>query len=197
MAVINMPGIKPTAIDFRLQSSSQSFQSELSGVEQVGQLLWARWGATLQFPPLRGREAAQMRAFLVSLGGRSGMFRLYTPGKNAGTALGVPVASSVVSRVELETEGWTPSQPLALEVGDYITIGNELKMITTAAPADAFGRATLHIAPPMRRTPAVGTPVVVDSPSCVMRLADDRAAWGISAPSLYAMTIDCIEVLDV
>ena len=197
MAVINMPAIKPTSIDFRLQSASQSFQSALSGAEQVAVLPGAKWGASLQFPPLRGQDAAKMRAFLVSLGGRSGVFRLYTPGKNAGTAIGSPEVSSVVSRVELETEGWTPSQPLALEVGDYITIGNELKMITTAAPADAFGRATLHIAPPMRRNPAVGTPVVVDKPSCVMRLADDRAAWGITAPSLYAMSFDCIEVLDV
>src|SRR5690606_18867348 len=100
--------------------------------------------------------------FLVRLGGRSGMFRMPAPGKRSGSALGTPLIASVTSSVELETEGWTPNQQVALEVGDYIAIGNELKMITQAAEADAFGRATLHIAPPMRRTPAVGTPVVVD-----------------------------------
>lgn len=197
MAVINMPDVCPMSCDFRLEGASQSFQSELSGVEQVGQLLWSRWGATLQFPPLRGTDAGKMRAFLVRLGGRSGMFRMPAPGKRAGSALGTPLIASVTSSVQLETEGWAPNQPLALDVGDYITIGNELKMIAEPAAADAFGRATLNIAPPLRRTPAVGAPVVVDSPSCIMRLADDRAAWGITAPSLYAMTIDCIEVLDV
>ncbi|HTN31797.1 MAG TPA: hypothetical protein VL178_13390 [Pseudomonas sp.] len=197
MAVLDFPGVLPASCEFRLQSNSQSFESELSGATQVAAVPGARWAASLRFPILQGDNARLMRAFLARLGGRAGMFRMSVLEPNAGTAIGSPEVSSVVSRVELETEGWTPSQPLALEVGDYIAIGNELKMITEPAVADAFGRATLHIAPPMRRNPAVGTPVVVDKPSCVMRLADDRAAWGISAPSLYAMSFDCIEVLDV
>lgn len=197
MAVLDFPDVLPASCEFRLQHNSQSFESELSGATQVAAMPGARWAASLRFPILQGRDARLMRAFLARLGGRAGMFRMSVLEPNAGTAAGSPVVASVTSSVELETEGWTPNQQVALEVGDYIAIGNELKMITQAAEADAFGRATLHIAPPMRRAPAVGTPVVVNSPSCVMRMADDRAAWGITAPSLYAMSFDCIEVLDV
>lgn len=197
MAVLDFPDVLPASCEFRLQHNSQSFESDLSGATQVVAMPGARWQASLRFPVMQGIDARRLRAFLVGLEGRAGMFRMPVLEPNAGTAAGSPVVASVTSSVELETEGWTPNQQVALEVGDYITIGNELKMVTQAAEADAFGRATLHIAPPMRRTPAVGTPVVVDKPFCIMRLADDRAAWGITAPVVYAMSFDCIEVLDV
>lgn len=197
MAVLDFPDVLPASCEFRLQHNSQSFESELSGATQVAAMPGARWAASLRFPILQGRDARLMRAFLARLGGRAGMFRMSVLEPNAGTALGAPTIASVTTSVQLETEGWAPNQPLALEVGDYITIGNELKMVTQAAEADAFGRATLHIAPPLRRRPSPETPIVTSSPSCVMRLADDTVGWDLSAPSLYAMTIDCIEVLDV
>lgn len=197
MAVLDFPDVLPASCEFRLQHNSQSFESDLSGATQAVAMPGARWRASLRFPVMQGIDARRLRAFLVGLEGRAGMFRMPVLEPNAGTAAGSPVVTSVASSVELVTEGWTPNQPVALEVGDYITIGNELKMVTQAAEADAFGRATLHIAPPLRRRPAPETPIVTSSPSCVMRLADDTVGWDLSAPVIYAMTIDCIEVLDV
>ncbi|WP_309297228.1 hypothetical protein, partial [Providencia rettgeri] len=54
----------------------------------------------------------------------------------------------------LQTKGWFANS-IVLRKGDYITVSNELKMITDNVISDKSGGAVVPISPILRRSPAV------------------------------------------
>ena len=83
------PDVKPNDETITLQSSNQAYSSVLTGDTQSAELAGDRWSIRMQFSNRKGEEAAKLRAFIFSLGGRRTRFT-YSPESidNLGELLG-------------------------------------------------------------------------------------------------------------
>ncbi|WP_305047200.1 hypothetical protein [Geoalkalibacter sp.] len=185
--------------EWGLRSNTQTYRSPLSGATQTLELPGARWFARLTLPELTAAEWRTLAALLVGLRGQAGRVRLWDHGHPApaGTALGVPVVSGAgQTGVALATSGWQASQSGVLLPGDYVQVGDELKMVMTQVDSNGAGAATIQIEPPLRQSPAGGSLLVLTRPSCLMMLADDeQTRWLTQAPRRKSVTLDFEEAL--
>lgn len=200
MAILDLPAAipAPSECQWALVSATQSFSSPLSGAVQTLELPGARWSARLRWEWLTRAEAAALRAFLASLRGAAGRFRLWDHGAQTprGSAAGVPVVAAGSAGATLQTTGWTPSAAGVLLAGDYVGLATgQLCLVVADANASAGGAAALSVEPPLRTVPATGSALVLTRPSAVMRLAgDDQARWDWRPAGLVRdMSIDCVE----
>ena len=124
----------------------------------------AHWEIEVAFLPVLRAEAQRLEAFLLSLRGKAGTFRLADPYRSLplGSNLGTPLVrvATVAGDEAVLTKGWTVSQPDALKAGDFIEIGTRLHMVLQDADADASGNATVNVWPPIRQVHAVNAPVI-------------------------------------
>jgi len=221
MAIKDFPStVKINAADWSIESRTQQFTSELNGVVQTVALPGDRWAGVLTFSNKTGAEARALIAFLVSLRGRSGRFRIRPPrvdrtgsATSGGTvtainADGTVTVSGVVSPVPTcdstlftaDYDGVTVDAatvaPVAFAAGDYIEINGELKMVTEDVDA-VSGVAVIPVAP-TPRSAATGTDVTISNPTAVMALADDdQARWSTSPLPIYAMSVAVVEATDI
>lgn len=196
MAILTFPSRFPSSITWSLQSNTQAFESPFNKTTQVLEMAGARWMASLQFPVMSPSDAREMMAFLVSLRGEAGRFYLYDHSLVApqGIATGVPVvAGASQSGSLLNTSDWTVSTAI-LKAGDWIGVGDELKMVIEDISSDASGLASIKIEPPIRTSPANLSAIVIDKPTAIMRMSSDTASWSIATSLHYSTTIDCVEV---
>lgn len=124
----------------------------------------AHWEIEVAFLPVLRAEAQRLEAFLLSLRGKAGTFRMADPYRSLplGSNLGTPLVrvATVAGDEAVLTKGWTVSQPDALKAGDFIEIGTRLHMVLQDADADASGNATVNVWPPIRQVHAVDAPVI-------------------------------------
>jgi len=200
MSTLNFPAITPNASDWLLQYNSQSYVSPLTGVTQTQVLPGAKWTASLTFPPLKDPNARRMRAFLASLEGAAGSFYLTPHGyTRAGDGTGTPLVKGAAQLgSSLLIDGCTPNITGWLLEGDFLQVGSELKIVTADCNSSAGGEVTVSFKPPLRVSPADNAAIVVNSPACVMRLADDKQSrWGATPGVLYGMALACEEVIGI
>lgn len=200
MSILTFPTLNRNFISsgtFGLMPNTQVFESPLNRSVQTVELPGARWLFSYNFESLESGDIRKLKAFLAQLRGMSGRF--YMEDKTylrSGTAAGTPLvkgANQVGST--LITDGWTPSQPLLLDVGDYISIDYELKIITQVASSDSSGNATLTFEPPLRNSPIDNAAIVVNSPKAIFRLSGDEAdSFSLQPPFHSDFTLDGIEV---
>lgn len=196
MAILTFPSRLPSEITWSLQSNTQAFESPFNKTTQVLEMAGARWAASLRFSPMKEADARAFLAFLVSLRGESGRFYLHDHSLLApqGIATGTPVvAGAAQSGSLLNTSGWTTSTAI-LKAGDWVGVGDELKMVIEDVSSDAGGLASIKIEPPIRISPANLSAIVIDKPTAIMRLATDAPSWSVNHLSRYTTSIDCIEV---
>lgn len=124
----------------------------------------AHWEIEVAFLPVLRAEAQRLEAFLLSLRGKAGTFRLADPYRSLplGSNLGTPLVrvATVAGDEAVLTKGWTVNQPDALKAGDFIEIGTRLHMVLQDADADASGNATVNVWPPIRQVHAVNAPLI-------------------------------------
>jgi hypothetical protein len=124
----------------------------------------AHWEIEVAFLPVLRAEAQRLEAFLLSLRGKAGTFRLADPYRSLplGSNLGTPLVrvATVAGDEAVLTKGWTINQVDALKAGDFIEIGTRLHMVLQDADADASGNATVNVWPPIRQVHAVNAPVI-------------------------------------
>lgn len=179
MAVLDWPAILvPARATWGLQSNTETFTSPLNRSVQTVERPGARWKATLELPRMTADKRGQLEAFLVSLGGMAGRFRLWPharPVSAAGIALPVmPTVSAALSDFRvLPTQSW-PASTMVLLAGEYIEAGGELKMVTANVVSDGAGAAAIPVAPPFRKAPSVGAELVLNHPSTTMMLSSDE-----------------------
>lgn len=189
---IDFPDVLPDNATFRLRGNTTAFESELNATVQHGEMPGAKWVANLTFTNRARTQGRVLAAFMARLSGSAGRFKMSPPdldqqGTFAGSGV---VAGASQTGSTLSTSGWAPSQASLARVGDYIEVGGELKMITQDASSDGAGAAVLHIAPPLRKSPANASSIETDAPKAVFYLInDDQAAWQLSAPLVYAVTM--------
>ena len=202
MPILTWPAaVKPNDADWGYVPNTQEYRSDLNGVVQNGELPGGRWVATYTFSKRAGSAARILRAFLMQLGGPAGRFYLSPPDYEGpeGSALGSGVVNGAdQTGLTLVTDGWTANQSGLVLAGDYIQVGNELKMITADIDSDASGNATLQFSPALRVSPADGAAIITANPTCIMKLEDeDQITWSVQSPVIYGLSLSMEEALDL
>lgn len=83
--------------------------------------------------------------------------------------------------------------------GDYIQIGvgsaATLHKVLTTTNSDIDGKATVDIAPDLRKPTIDGQAVITSNPKGVFRLKDNTVEWSIDKASRYGISFDIVEAL--
>ena len=165
MADLELPDfIRPESMSVKLRSNVKANRSCWTQAVQTMGLGGSHWAVEMSFGNLTDWESRQLESIVFQLDGMAGRIWLSDYGREGTMPKGSPVVFGVgQSGTTLQTAGWTPSQKV-LEVGSYVQVGDELKMVTHDAWSDINGRALIMIAPRLRRAPQNGAPVIVDCP---------------------------------
>lgn len=163
--------IRPASMDWNLVSNSVEFESPFSGASQTVSYPGSRWEASLSFKDLNDWESRQLEVLLAKLDGMGGRIQLGDFGRWGRPAFGKPVVNgSSNTGTTLGTRGWDVDR-IILYAGDYITVNNELKMVTEDAWSDATGNCILMIAPMLRSIPSDGAVIETQFPTGIFRLS--------------------------
>lgn len=201
MAIVNWPAsLVPAKVTWGLQSNTETFTSPLNRSTQTLERPGARWKASLEMPRMDPDTRGQLEAFLVSLGGMAGRFRLW-PHARPVSAIGVgasdygvvldfvnqsyqaqgsPMVSAALSNYKLLPTTYWPASTRVLKAGEFIEVGGELKMVTADVTSDATGNAQIPVAPAFRKAPDIGAALVLDRPKATMMLSTDEFSVGVS-----------------
>lgn len=142
-----------------------------------GQLLRGQgWAVALEILPMEREEVAELEAFLLSLRGGRGAFRLGDPFQSypLGAATGTPVTSGAVKGAEeLTVTGWTASTTGQLLANDKIEIAGHLYAVLSDADSDGAGASTVAVWPPLRESYEDATTVVTSNARGTFALEGD------------------------
>lgn len=181
MAIIDLPAkFSFTGVpSFKMQRKGAKLQSKYTGQSQLIVFPFAVWFLEGQLLAYDGLDAGRVRSFLMQLEGQKNTFRLPIPGYS--TALTGYTANRLVtvaaaSRARSITVGGGAPGTDYLAEGDYITIQDEAKMVTSPVAFDGGGNATISFGPGIRQPVAIGVPVICHSPTVLMRALDDDIA---------------------
>ena len=176
-------------------------ESPFTNQEQIFEHEGAQWRATFTLPPMKKESAAVWLAFLMSLRGRRGTFKIGDQDRKTiqGTATGtvrVNGASQVGNQVALD--GFTASRANVFKAGDYIQINSYVYMVTEDVSADGSGEANVKIEPALRQgieTINNDTTVVYLNTTTIMRLDSNEFSWDTDHVSKYGISFACSEAL--
>lgn len=189
--------IKPDAAQLGIAFNVQSFSSTLNGAKQFKELSGSRWAGSFTWSNRQGLEARTLKGQLQGLRGQIEDFRITLPDhEGLGTAAGSGVVDGASQAgSSINTKGWDINQSILLEIGDYFEINGELKQVTLRASSDGLGDAVIQFQPPIRRSPTDSSAVITTDPKVTMRLTSPFTAHSLSAPVIYAVSIEAEEVL--
>lgn len=189
--------IKPDAAQLGIAFNVQSFSSTLNGAKQFKELSGSRWAGSFTWSNRQGLDARTLKGQLQGLRGQIEDFRITPPDhEGLGTAAGSGVVDGASQTgSSINTKGWDINQPILLEIGDYFEINGELKQVTLRASSDGLGDAVIQFQPPIRRSPTDSSAVITTDPKVTMRLTSPFTAHSLSAPVIYAVSIEAEEVL--
>lgn len=183
-----------------LRRGSVVLRSKYTGKRQVLVLPYALWIFSGKLVPMEGTNAADWRGFLVDLDGQANKFRLPVPGAvkpssgysgTQGLVNGIGQSGST-----LLVDGLT-ANALYLRRGDYFTVNDELKIVTSTVSASAAGTATLTFKPRLRASPPDNAPIITDNPTMLVSSdSDDAASWALTRPVQHGISLSAIEAID-
>lgn len=163
------------SIERRLATVVSAQVSPFTGSQQVQDWGGEWWEVTFDVALTKGRNARRLSAFFTGLGGMRGWFILRDPSAARPDLASktITVAGAGQAGDTLATTGWD-AEALALEAGDFISLGSgadmRLHMVTADAVADAAGAASLKLAPRLRQSPVDLSPVEISAPGVALRL---------------------------
>ena len=174
--------IRPDSLKFTLTSNVKSNRSPWTGAVQTVGWGGSRWVVEMSLSSLSDWEARQLESVMFGLDGMAGRILIGDCGREGTVPKGAPVVfgAGQTPGITLQTSGWTPGQKV-MSKGSYLQVGDELKMVTEDAWSDVNGRALLHIAPRLRRSPQNGAPVEVQAPRGLFMLAQNENGVSRSA----------------
>lgn len=189
--------IKPDAAQMGIAFNVQSFGSTLSGSKQFKELPGSKWLGSFTWSNRQGLEARTLSAQIQGLRGMIGDFRILPPDhEGLGTAIGTGLVNGAdQTGSSIITDGWAINQPILLEIGDYFEINGELKQATIRASSDGSGNSTIQFQPPIRKSPANNSAVITVEPKATMRMTNPISTHSLSAPVIYALSIEAEEVI--
>ena len=187
--------------NFGLTRTISVSQSPFTKQEQVYQHEGEQWKATFTLPPMKKDSASIWLAFLMSLRGRRGTFKMGDQDRKTiqGTATGtVLVKGAAQTGNAINLDGFTASRANVFLAGDYIQINSYLYMVTANVTANGSGEATVYVEPSLRTgIEAINdnTTVVYTNTTTVMRLDNNELNWDTDRVSVYGISFACSESL--
>jgi hypothetical protein len=187
--------------NFGLTRTISISQSPFTKQEQVYQHQGEQWKATFTLPPMKKESAAIWLAFLMSLRGRRGTFRMGDQDRKTiqGTATGtVLVNGAAQTGNAINLDGFTASRANVFLAGDYIQINSYLYMVSANVTANGSGEATVYVEPSLRTgIEAINdnTTVVYTNTTTLMRLDTNFTNWDSNHVSVYGISFACSEAL--
>lgn len=165
--------IRPSEMEWHLSSNSVEFTSPFNGASQTVSYPGSRWEASLTFANLNDWQSRKLEVTLAKLDGKAGRIKLQDFGRWGRAPMGKPVVNGAAATgTLLPTKGWSASRKVLWE-GDYITVNDELKLVTEDVWSDAAGIAVISIAPMLRAVPPNGAAIETQNPQGIFRLADN------------------------
>ena len=119
----------------------------------------------------------------------NGQLLLINPGFTGGGEAFVDGAGQLGK--SLDVDGADPNEVL-FKVGEYFSVGNELKVVTAECTTDGSGKATVEFEPPLRAPPLNGEALAMSRPIARFRLASG-AGWRLQPNRLHSFDIEAIE----
>lgn len=204
MAILEFPtGIyQPNSAMLALAANTQSGgKSPFDGTEQTLAMPGAHWVAELRWNRLPSDQWRKMQAFVASLNGRAGRFRMGFPHLfRRGNATGAPVVFPAnQTGAVLQTGSWTASSGAAFRAGDLVGYvdpagRNVLHMVTADCFVGGDGASNVPISPPIRRSPASLTPLNL-APVAIWKLTSDTTGLEYGGAIAAALTLSIEEAL--
>ena len=176
-------------------------ESPFTNQEQVFEHEGAQWKATFTLPPMKKESAAVWLAFLMSLRGRRGTFKIGDQDRKTiqGTATGtVRVNGAAQTGNAINLDGFTASRANVFLAGDYIQINSYLYMVSSNVTANGSGEATVNVEPSLRTgIEAINndTTVIYSNTTTLMRLDTNFTNWDTNKVSVYGISFSCSEAL--
>lgn len=176
-------------------------ESPFTNQEQVYEHEGAQWRATFTLPPMKKESAAVWLAFLMSLRGRRGTFKIGDQDRKTiqGVATGtILVNGDAQTGNAINLDGFANSTNNVFKAGDYIQINSYLYMVSADVNSDASGEATVYVEPSLRTgIEAINddTTVVYSNTTTLMRLDSNELNWDTNNVSVYGISFACSEAL--
>ena len=176
-------------------------ESPFTNQEQIFEHEGAQWKATFTLPPMKKESAAVWLAFLMSLRGRRGTFKIGDQDRKTiqGTATGtVLVNGAAQTGNAINLDGFTASRANVFLAGDYIQINSYLYMVSANVSANGSGEATVYVEPSLRTgIEAINdnTTVIYSNTTTLMRLDNNELNWDTDKVSTYGISFACSEAL--
>lgn len=185
---------------FKLERRSLEVRSRYTATRQIVEYPYAIWQLSGNLMDYDGKEAADLRAFLVQLRGKVNGFRLPVPGYTRPSTgyLGDAQTNGVAAAraLSIGVDGLTPNAQI-IRNGEYFNIGEELKLAVGDVQANASGQAIINFEPFLRYAKPDNTFVYLQKPTIIMHMAvDDAASWGLEAPVRHKTSFDAIEMIN-
>lgn len=186
MAALEWPAdVCPSALTWRPESNSKTFRSPFNGASQTVRFPGTRWVCSLTFNNLTDEKSRRIDAIVAALDGEYGRVKIRDWGRAGRPPAGTPVVSDAnQTGTELHSKGWTPSVEV-LRIGDYITVNDELKMVTADVTSTANGTAIIPIAPMLRSSPNAEAAIEVARPFGIFKLKDNQQGTGNREPGVF------------
>jgi hypothetical protein len=194
------PGFR--SIVLRINDTVAEARSPFTAMSQVQEWPGADWWeAEIEMPPLCGHDTAAWRAWLMALQGKKNVFQIgdqsqpmpLNPVTSSTPVCATSGGANLTGAVNLVTRGWRASQARILVPGDYLQVGYRLHAVLQPVSTDSGGNATINIGPSLRESPADGTPIILNQPKGLFRLADNARSISIAVTRLAAVGFKCVE----
>jgi len=186
MAALEWPAdICPSSLTWRPESNAKTFRSPFNGSSQTVRFPGTRWVCSLTFNNLSDDKSRRLDALIASLDGEFGRVKIRDWGRGGHKPDGTPLVSDPnQSGIVLMTKGWSPGV-LVLRAGDYLTVNDELKMVTADVASAAGGTAVIPIAPMLRSPPPANARIEVLAPYGIFKLKDNQQGTGNRVPGVF------------
>ena len=176
-------------------------ESPFTNQEQIFEHEGAQWKATFTLPPMKKESASIWLAFLMSLRGRRGTFKIGDQDRK--TIQGVATGTILVNGASqtgnaINLDGFANSTNNVFKAGDYIQINSYLYMISADVNSNSSGEATVYVEPSLRSGIEVindNTTVIYTNTTTVMRLDSNELNWDTNNVSVYGISFACSEAL--
>ena len=192
---IGIASIKLSATNaVALTSSPFSYKQQVHA--HSGQM----WKASVSIPPVLRPLAEPWVAFLLSLKGRLGTFRLGDPnckeprGAAKDSSDTLSIGSTATSGSNTLTLQGVPTFTNYFLAGDYIQVDNQLFKVLTDASSSG-GSITVDVWPNVRSQISSGTTVAYRNTTGLFRLENNVSEWDIDNSSFYGINFDAVEVV--
>lgn len=194
-----------SSVTLRANNVSSISESPFTFRQQVFKHPGERWSATVILPQVTREYMEEWVAFLLSLRGAEGTFRLgdpqcQTPRGLAASLPGTPlVMGAGQTGNSVAIDGLPLSMTGYLKAGDYLQIragsSARLHKVLTDVSSNGSGQATVDIWPAIRSAHPDNSACYVADTKGNFRLQSNTVEWTINYDNSYNLQFDAVEVV--